>query len=337
LLKDNQILEISCAGEKTAITVYHLKYGLIETNLSFENITKLNLFILGITKSIGLHINSNNPVIDGYLPNGYKVEGLYSVGDISNKGSYFIIKKYLDKPLTPISLINASIGSIDIYAYIWTAIDMGYQIILHGGIDNLLVLNSIALFYPDKQIVSIQEYDSIKLPQSNWIKRLMSANPNVDKKTVISQSISQRPYYIIVDHFSKDILDISWFNINLFTIDSKLISEITPQIKSINQNALIIEFGRISTRNGEKILFKKITEIYNKNEFETINLDFENLDYKIDLLSSNINIVKFNEKKKIVKWMFDSEINDYKDFNSIVNDYFVNRETLLKRLEITTE
>ncbi|MFH0906281.1 MAG: hypothetical protein V1824_03005, partial [archaeon] len=47
LLKDNQILEISCAGEKTAITVYHLKYGLIETNLSFENITKLNLFILG--------------------------------------------------------------------------------------------------------------------------------------------------------------------------------------------------------------------------------------------------------------------------------------------------
>ena len=64
----------------------------METNLKFDNLFKLNQFILSLTKIMGLKVSSDQP-INGYLPNGYKIEGLYSVGDKSNKRSSFVIKK----------------------------------------------------------------------------------------------------------------------------------------------------------------------------------------------------------------------------------------------------
>ena len=49
ILEDKNIIEVSCSGENIPITVYHLKYGAMETNLKFDKF-KLNQFILSLTK-----------------------------------------------------------------------------------------------------------------------------------------------------------------------------------------------------------------------------------------------------------------------------------------------
>lgn len=333
LLDDKNIIEINCAGVDLPIIVYHIKYGAIETNLKFQKMSQLNLYVLALTKVMGIRVNSSNPLINGYLPNGYKVEGIYSVGDISNKGSSFVIKKYLENPLTPISLINLGIGAIDVFSYIWCGIDQGYQIIL-AGTDNILIMNSLAQFYPNKKVISIQSQDYFKLPQKNWIKRLVLDNSQISKKSMISQTFSERPDYLILDTFTPDLFETKWYDINLIYVEPNILQNYLDKIKSIGLDAIIIYLDRIKSQNFEQIQISKIVEV-KKSTFNTI-LEFNSTDnyFHINLVPSNINVVEFKRKQKILRWMNDSEIIDYFDFNNLISDYNIDPKRLFSKLNI---
>ncbi|HOZ35583.1 MAG TPA: hypothetical protein PLK55_01195 [archaeon] len=333
ILEDKNIIEISCSGENMPIIVYHLKYGAIETNLKFENLFKLNQFVLSLTKIMGLQVNSAQPIINGYLPNGYKVEGLYSVGDISNRGSSFIIKKYLEEPLTPVSLINLGIGITDIYSYIWTAMDDDFQILITGGDANLFI-SALAQFYPDKTITSIQSFDYIKLPQKNWIKKLLLDNIASNKKTIISQTLSQRSDYLILDNFSEDLFDIKWYDFSMVYLPEELLPKYSEKAKAINRKAIIISLERTKINNIEQMQIIKILEISNGKDNDVIYYSKKDSDFKINLESSAISTSEFFNHKKLLRWLVDSGITDGTDFNNIVNDYYNNKKQLLKKLNI---
>ncbi len=333
LLKDRNIIEVSCRGANLPITVYHVKYGVIDTNIDFESIAKLNIFVLSLTKLMGLHVNSNAPIINGYLPNGYKVEGLYSVGDISSKGSSFVIKKYLEEPLTPISLINLGIGIVDIFAYLWWAINNNYNLVVSGIADKSMIINTLALLYPNKQIISIQPQDNLKLPQKNWIKRIVYNNSQVNIKTILDQSISEKPDYLIVENFTSDLFDTQWYNINLLDIKNNVLPEYINKIKLIGQKTILIKLDRLKTQSKEQIQIKEIFEYNHNSEKQIFNLESKS-EFKVDLLSSEISIVDLNKRKEILNWMIDSKVINYKDFNSVVNDYYIDSKKLLTKLGI---
>jgi len=335
LLKDKNVLEISCAGEKTAISVYHSRYGVLESNILFDNISQLNQFVLAITKLMGLYVNSANPVFSGYLPNGYKIEGIYSAGDISSKGSSFIIKKYLEEPLTLVSLIDTGTGSSDVYAYIWSAIMQGYKIVLGGRDDSFVLLNSLALLLPDKKIVSVQSHDCLKLPQKNWIRRMAGVvTKSVDKKALLSQTISERPDYIILDEFGDSLQDISWQSIDMFTVDNSKLAGILGTAEQENLNVLLVEVQRVSVGRRQNTQITKITEVAGKKEAIAVELDNDGQNYHINLLSSGVDIAEFNRKKKIIRWMMDAKLVDYRDFNSVANEYVCDKDSLIKKLNI---
>ena len=333
ILEDKNIIEISCSGENMPLVVYHLKYGGLETNLKFDNIFKLNQFVLSLTKIMGLQVNSAQPIINGHLPNGYKVEGLYSVGDISNKGSSFIIKKYLEEPLTPLSLINLGIGIADLYSYIWTAMDEDYQVIITGR-DEYLFISALAQFYPDKIITSIQSFDNIKLPQKNWIKKLLLDNLASNKKTIISQVLSQRSDYLILDNFTDDIFETKWYEFSMIYITEDLLPKYFEKAKAINRKLIAINLERTKINNIEQMQITNIFEMSNGQTQNIISYSKKDSEFKINLVSSNINIIEYNNHKKLLRWLLDSEITDSTDFNNIVNDYYQNKNQLLRKLNI---
>jgi archaeal flagellar protein FlaI len=336
LLRDKNIIEVSCIGFNLPIVVYHIKYGVIETNLKFDSIAKLNIFVLSLTKLMGLHVNSNTPIINGYLPNGYKVEGLYSVGDISSKGSSFVIKKYLEEPLTPISLINLGVGIVDIYAYIWWAINNNYNLVVSSVSDRSLIINTLGLLYPNKQIISIQSQDNLKLPQKNWIKRIIYNDSQVNIKSILDQSISEKPDYLFVENFTSELFDTQWYNINLLGINNNLLNEYITKIKLIGQKTILIKLDRFKLNSREQIQINKVIEFNNNSEKEIFNLEF-NKDFKVDLLSSEISVVDLNKRKEILNWMIDSKVSNYEDFNSVINDYYIDSNKLLTKLGIIQE
>lgn len=334
VLDDKNILEINCMGADIPIYVYHIKYGLIKSNLIFNKISELNLFVLSLAKITGVRLNVNNPIINTNLPNGYKVEGLYSLGDTSNKGSSFVIKKYLEQPLTPVNLINLGIGSPDIFSYIWSIIDLNYQIIITGE-DNVLFFNSIAQFYPNKNIISVQSYDYFKLPQKNWIKRKVDVTSNISKVKIIDQTFLERPDYVFLDVFEKDFYDSKWYNLNLTTVNLNLINEHIHKIKTIGLDAIVIYLDRIKINNLEQMQISKIIEIKKGKENTIIEFKKDDGVYHVNLVPSNLNVVDYFKKQKVLRWSIDADIVDYLDFNNIVNDYYLDKRKLFKKLNIS--
>jgi len=334
LLRDKKILEVSCSGEKSNLSVYHVEYGILKTNISFSNISELNKFVLILTKNMGLYVTQSHPIIDGYLPNGYKVEGLYSVGDTSSRGSSFVIKKYLDEPLTPVSLIETGIGTIDVFSYIWSAILEDYKVILVDTDDSFLVFNSLLLFLPEKKIITVQAYDRFKLPQKEWINRIFTTNQDLNKKLLIEQTISQKPDYIVVDEFGKDLFNSSWYNLDFFSIIPEISTELIEQLKIVNQKAIVIELRKIKTKMKEILQIISIKEINNKKESVVVEIDMSRNLYTLNLLASSINIVQFLKHKKLMRWMKDSKVNNYKDFNNIVSEFYFQKDKIFERLDI---
>ncbi|MDD3178318.1 MAG: hypothetical protein PHR26_02255 [Candidatus ainarchaeum sp.] len=333
LLDDYKIIEISCSGENSYLYVYHIEYGLLKTNIIFEDIFKLNEFVLNLTKNMGLYISSTNPIIDGYLPNGYKVEGIYSTGDSSSRGSSFIIKKYLQKSITPCGLVNIGVGINVIFAYFWQAIENKYKIIITGEDDSFIIYNSIALFFPQKRIVSIQDYDKIILPHKEWVKRKVSKNDGITKKILINQTNSERPNYIILDVFQKDLFNSQWYNIDLFTCPKKILPEIIENLNSVNQKAIIIDIKRINFGYRELIEFNTVLEI-NSNQKKIFEFIVKDKEYHVNLLNSDFNIIDIKNKEKVINWLLESNIFDYKDFNNIVNEYYIDKDNILKKLGV---
>lgn len=333
VLEDSNVLEVNCIGAGLPIMVYHIKYGLVKTNLSFDKISKLNLFVLSLAKVMGIHVSSNNPMINGYMPNGYKVEGLYSVGDLSSKGSSFIIKKYLERPLTPNYLINMGIGTIDVFSYIWAMMEKDNRIVLTGG-DAILMINSLAQFYPNKSIVSIQSHDYLNFPQKNWVKKLVQEGTGVNKNVVLSQAMAERPDYIVLDEFTKDMYSYKWYDINMTFVDFGLLPEYIDKVKSIGINAVVIYLDRQKINNIEQMQISKIVEINSGKMQKVVEFIKEDNAFRINLLQSDIDIVGFYDRQKILRWIQDTDISDYLDFNNIINDYTTDKDRLFKKLAI---
>jgi len=333
ILDDKNIIELSCSGADIPINVYHIKYGQIQTNLKFDKLSQLSVFVLSLTKAMGTRVNSTQPIINGYLPNGYKVEGFYSVGDTSNKGSSFIVKKHLEEPLTPVSLMNLGLGIIDLFSYIWCTTDQKNQIIITGE-DSTILLNSIVQFYPDKPIISIQSYDNFKFPQKKWVKRIISENSQVSKKTILSQTFLERPEFVILDEFSSELYDSKWYDINLIYINTNQLSDYIDKLKTIGLSAIVIYLDRVKSNNYEQIQITKIDELHKSKIKTIIEFNKDNNSFHINLVSSEINAIEFLDRKKLLRWLCDSEITDFIDFNSIITSYCADKNKLFKKLNI---
>jgi len=160
---------------------------------------------------------------------------------------------------------------------------------------------------------------------------------NVSKQSILEQTIAERPDYIILDKFTKDVFDIAWYDIDMFSIDLKLLPELLSNISLINQKTIIVKLERVSKEFIENLQIIDITEIVNKKETKVVELSENKEEYNINLLLSNIDIVSFKNKKEILRWMLDTKIYNYKDFNNIVCEYFVNPSRIKENLGIKIE
>jgi hypothetical protein len=200
-----------------------------------------------------------------------------------------------------------------------------------------MIFNALVLFYPNKKIISVQSYDRLKLPHDEWIKRIVVNNKNITKDTIINQSISERPDYMIVDEFGKEIFDCAWYNIDMFSVERAIVSNLIDEIIHINEKALIIDLNKVKTSYKEIIQIVKIREINDRKIFTAIEFEPKSNEYNINLLSSSLDVAEFIKKKKVLRWTKDSKIFDYKDFNSIISEYFYNNVKVMEKLGIKKE
>ena len=206
LLRDYFIEDIECNGIGTPLYVVHRIYRNMRTNLVFHDVDKLASFVEKVAQRTGRYISYAQPLLDGSLPDGSRVNASYTK-DVTSKGPTFTIRKFTKIPWTPTQLISFGTLSPEMLAYFWILIQYKSSILISGGTGSgkTTLLNALAFFIPpEARVVSIEDTREINLPRDNWLPSV--ARPSVgtnkvgevDLFALLRSSFRQMPDYLIV-------------------------------------------------------------------------------------------------------------------------------------------
>ncbi len=205
MMHDHYIEDISCDGVGIPLYVWHREWESIPSNVVFDTEEELNRHVIRLAYRCGRHLSIGNPILDGSLPDGSRVNATYG-SEISRRGATFTIRRFRADPLTIVDLINLKTVSPDLAAYLWYAVENKSSILIAGGVASgkTTLLNCISMFIrPDLKLVSIEETPELNIPHLNWIP--MTTRMGFGKKEsdvnlfdLLKNSLRQRPDYIIV-------------------------------------------------------------------------------------------------------------------------------------------
>lgn len=211
LMHDPYIEDISCSGVNLPIYVTHRYFGNIRTNIIFRDIEKLKEFIIKLSQKCGRYVSYAEPILEGTLPDGSRVSATFSE-EISQKGPSFTIRKFTEKPFSPIELIDLKTVNSEILAYLWFLIEHKTSFLIIGGVGSgkTSFLNSLGIFIrPDAKIVSIEDTRELRFVHEHWVPLVTrvgfglplpsgSKYGEVTLFDLLRESFRMNPEYVIV-------------------------------------------------------------------------------------------------------------------------------------------
>lgn len=381
LMLDPNLEDISCDGINIPIYVYHrdARLGSLKTNIVFSNEDELNSFVMKVAQRCGRAISVADPLLDGALPDGSRVQATFGSG-ISMKGSNFTIRKFTKDPLTFIDILNYGTMNEEILAYLWLAIEHGKSVLVSGptASGKTTMLNALSLFIrPEMKIVSIEDTPELRLPHENWISQVarMGFGPETTagKKLgeislfdLLKASLRQRPDIIIVGEVRGKEAYVLFQQMatghpGMSTIHAESMQGVinrlrTPPINlppSLTQHLDIVV---ILTRQRVKGKYlrrsKEIFEVLGYdtdkdkpllNEVYTWKIISDKYVYsgksavlreimeRIGTTPEGI-YLEVERRMKVIKWMQENGIRDFKNVGRILSEYYQNPEKLLEKL-----
>ena len=208
LIQDDELEEIMIIGVDKPIYVYHRKYGMMKTNIQFNDEQELLDLIDSMAREINRRIDQESPILDGRLNDGSRINA--TIPPVSADGPSLTIRKFKKDPLTIIDLINSKTISLELAAFFWLCFDgLGVKsanAIISGGTSSgkTTTLNALSAFIPPKErIITIEDTLELQIPHEHVI-RMETRPANVENKgeltmnDLVKNSLRQRPDRIIV-------------------------------------------------------------------------------------------------------------------------------------------
>ena len=214
LIQDDELEEIMVIGTDKPVFVYHRKYGMMKTNIRFNNENEIRELIDTIARQINRRIDQETPILDGRLRDGSRINA--TIPPVSADGPSLTIRKFKRDPLTIIDLIKTKTMSIELAAFFWLCIDgLGVKsanAIISGGTSSgkTTTLNALSAFInPKERIITIEDTLELQIPHEHVI-RMETRPANVENKgeltmnDLVKNSLRQRPDRIIVGEVRAD-------------------------------------------------------------------------------------------------------------------------------------
>ncbi len=211
LLNDHYIEDIECNGAGGPIYIVHRKYQNMRTNVTFTEMKRLVDFVEKLAQKTGRYVSFAQPLLDGTLPDGSRVNATYT-SDVTTHGPTFTIRKFTKDPITPIHLIGYGTASPEVFAYFWLAVEHKFNVMVIGetASGKTTFLNAILQFVPtEARIVSIEDTRELSLNHENWIPSVSRSGfgiPNILGKQygevslfdLLKETFRQNPDYVVV-------------------------------------------------------------------------------------------------------------------------------------------
>ena len=208
LMNDQYIEDIECNGKGTPVYIVHRRYGTLRTNIIYDEFQELSSFVEKLSQKAGKYISYANPIMDGRLPSGARVNATYTE-DITSKGPTFSIRLFTREAWSATKLMKVGTASPEMLAYLWILVENGCNILVVGGTGSgkTSLINILASFIPPSaRIVSIEDTKELRLMHENWLPSVARAGSGGGEDTegsvtlfdLLKSSFRQRPDYVIV-------------------------------------------------------------------------------------------------------------------------------------------
>lgn len=208
LLHDPMIEDIGCDGVNIPIFILHKKLNSVKTDVFFRDFASASTFVVKLAERCGRYISYAEPLLDGSLPDGSRVQATYSK-DVTTRGPTFSIRKFSSIPFSVVDLINYGTASIELLAYLWYLIEHQKNFLICGttAAGKTSLLNALVSFIPPQEkIVSIEDTRELHLMHENWIPSVTRQSFGAGKEKygevtmfdLLKSSFRQNPDYVIV-------------------------------------------------------------------------------------------------------------------------------------------
>jgi len=184
------------------VHLIHKVFDMVKTNIFIDK-SWANRFSQEFAEKIGSPVSEGQPIADGTLPDGSRVNIIHSK-DISLKGPSMTIRKFSETPISITQLISWGTLDAGIGAYLWLCLQYGRSIFVCGETASGKTTTANAMFPfipPDKKIYSVENTPEVKLPHPVWQQLLTrSTGPkegHVDEGDLLRAGLRSRPDYII--------------------------------------------------------------------------------------------------------------------------------------------
>ena len=184
------------------VHLIHKVFGMIRTNVYIDE-KWASTFSQEFSEKIGSPVSEGQPIADGTLPDGSRVNIIHS-NEISIKGPSMTVRKFSETPISVTQLINWGTISSGIAAYLWLALQYGRSFFVCGetASGKTTTTNALIPFIPpNKKIYTAENTPEIKVPQPVWQQLLTRTTgpkeSHVDLNDLLKAALRSRPNYII--------------------------------------------------------------------------------------------------------------------------------------------
>jgi len=184
--------------------VDHSVYGMLATTVDFGTPEEYDQWIKNMGERIGDPVSDSDPIIDSTLPDGSRLNLIYS-DDVSVKGPSLTIRQSEDEPLSIFQITKWGTLSPELAAYLWLCLENEQTVFVVGetASGKTTTLNSIMAFIPrDAKIYTAEDTAEVLPPHDTWQKLLTRESDeegaSVDMFDLVAAALRSRPDYIIV-------------------------------------------------------------------------------------------------------------------------------------------
>lgn len=203
ILRDSYIEDVHSIGTNP-LSVVHKVFDMLETNVRFRDERELDLFLRTMSERIGRPVSDSRPIVDATLPDGSRVNIVYST-DVSQRGSSFTIRKFSEIPPSITQVIQWGAMSSQIAAYLWLCLENNMSVFVCGetASGKTTTLNAMLPFIqPRSKVFTAEDTPEVRPPHKTWQQLVTrESGPEegrVEMFTLLKAALRSRPNYIIV-------------------------------------------------------------------------------------------------------------------------------------------
>jgi flagellar protein FlaI len=205
VMTDPQNEDIHVIGSHQC-NIDHGTYGMVETNVDFGDPDAFNTWLRNMGERMDSPISDSNPIVDATLPDGSRINIIYS-DDVSVKGPSLTIRQGDDIPLSIFQITKWGTLSPELAAYLWLCLENEQTVFVVGetASGKTTTLNASLSFIPrDSKIYTAEDTAEVIPPHDTWQQLLTregqgdDESSDIDMFDLVAAALRSRPDYIIV-------------------------------------------------------------------------------------------------------------------------------------------